>query len=134
MEAVVRETDGTFTVYVISQHREESDPAAETAESVVFGRDFVVRIAATGRQVLTVERLHDTIASLSLRPRAPGAPLLHGHGREGMPEPTDVALVLRHPVLAPLLVLTPGFMFRIDREGAVTWLGPNPNPKPAATP
>src|SRR3989475_2072675 len=138
LEAVVREKDGTFTVYVISQQREEGerDAAAGMAGSVLFGRDYMVRIAASGRQVLSVEKLHDGHASMPLQPRAPGAPLLHEHDKGDLPAPTDVALVLRQPVLAPLLVLTGRFMFRVDREGEVTWLGPNPTPsaRPARSP
>ena len=135
LEAVVREKDATFTVYVISQQKEggERDVAAGMGGSVLFGRDFMVRIAASGRQVLSVEKLHDRNTSMSLQPRAPGTPLLHEHDQGDLPAPTDVALVLRHRVLAPLLVLTPRFMFRIDAEGAVTWLGPNPNSKPATS-
>jgi hypothetical protein len=132
LDAVLREPDGTFTVYVISQRpEEECPPAAESAGSVLFGRDFMVRVAATGRQVLSVERLHDSLSTLSLQPRAPGVPLLHPHDKGDLPAPTDVAMVLRHRVIAPLLVLTKRFMFRIDREGAVTWLGANPDSKSA---
>jgi len=136
LEALVREKDGTFTAYVITRPKEESGGAAAAGgeESVRFGGDFTIRFAASGRQVLTVEKVHDSLASMSLKPRPPGAPLLHEHDEGDLPAPMDVALVLRHRVLAPLLVLTPRFMFRIDREGAVTWLGPNPNPKPAASP
>jgi hypothetical protein len=135
-DAVIREKDGTYTVYVISQRREEGTvpPADDPQQSVLFGRDFVVRLSAGARQVLSTERLHDTVVALSLRPRGAGAPVLHDHDKGDLPSPTDVAQVLRHPVLAPLLVLTQRFMFRIDQEGRVTWLGPNPNPKPAASP
>ena len=134
LEAVVRESDGTFSVYIMSQRQEDgaASPAAERRGSIVLGRDFLVRIGANGKQVVT-DKLHDTVAALPLQPRAPGAPLLHEHDKGDLPAPTDVALVLRHPVLAPLLVLTPRFMFRVDKEGTVTWLGPNPNPKPAAS-
>src|SRR5882672_2966215 len=55
--------------------RPEAGPAPATPRSIVIGRDFIVRVAANGRQVLSVERLHDSVASLSLLPRAPGAPL-----------------------------------------------------------
>ncbi|HYS06640.1 MAG TPA: hypothetical protein VEW47_15790 [Candidatus Dormibacteraeota bacterium] len=136
VDAVIREKDSTFTVYVISQKPDEAAPAPATPPSIVIGRDFIVRVAANGRQVLSVDRLHDSVASLSLLPRAPGAPLLHEHDKGDLPAPTDVALVMRQPVLAPLLVLTGRFMFRVDREGGVTWLGPNPTPlvKPAPSP
>ena len=136
VDAVIREKDSTFAVYVISQKPDEAAPAPGTPRSVVIGRDFIVRVAANGRQVLSVDRLHDSVASLSLLPRAPGAPMLHEHDKGDLPAPTDVALVMRQPVLAPLLVLTGRFMFRVDREGGVTWLGPNPTPlvKPAPSP
>jgi len=138
VDAVIREKDSTFTVYVISEKPDEGGaaPPAAPPGSVVIGRDFIVRVAANGRQVVSVERVHDRTASLSLQPRAPGAPLVHEHDKGDLPSPTDVALVLRHPVLAPLLVLTERFMFRVDREGGLTWLGPNPTPpaKPAPGP
>jgi hypothetical protein len=136
LEALVREKDDTFTAYVITRPQEESGRAAPAggAERAQFGGDFTIRFAAACRQVLSVEKVHDSLASMSLQPRPPGAPLLHEHDEGELPAPMDVALVLRHRVLAPLLVLTPRFMFRVDREGAVTWLGPNPNPKPAASP
>ena len=136
LEAVVRESDGTFSVYVISQRREEGErsSAAGNRDSVLFGRDFLVRIGTTGKPLIASEKLHDGVAVLPLHPRAPGAPLLHEHDKGDLPAPTDVALVLRHPALAPLLVLTRRYIFRVDREGTVTWLGPNPNPKPAASP
>lgn len=132
VEAAVREKDSTFSVYVVSR-RPPDKPADPSA--VVVGRDFMVRIAATGRQMISSERLHDSVSTLSLQPRPPGTPLLHEHDKGDLPSPTDVALVLEKPVLAPLLVLTPRWMFRIDDRGTVTWLGPNPNPpRPAASP
>ncbi|HKB08770.1 MAG TPA: hypothetical protein VKF61_10870 [Candidatus Polarisedimenticolia bacterium] len=134
-EAIVRESDGTFSVYVISQRPEEAVPApvAGRAESALLGRDFLVKFGVNGKQLLTTERLHESVATLSLFPRAPGAPLVHEHDKGDLPTPTDIALVLRYPVLAPLLVLTPRFMFRVDKAGTVTWLGANPNPKPASS-
>jgi hypothetical protein len=132
VDAVIREKDSTFTVYVISQKPDDATPPAPAVppRSVVIGREFVVRVAANGRQVLSTERLHGSVAALSLLPRPPGTPLLHEHDTGDLPAPTDVALVLRQPVLAPLLVLTGRSMFRVDREGGVTWLGPNPSPAP----
>jgi len=135
---VIREKDSTFTVYLISQRADEGGtaPPPGGSRSLVVGRDFIARVAASGRQVLTLEKLHGVASSLSLDPRAAGAPLLHEHDTGDLPSPTDVALVLRYPALAPLLVLTGRFMFRLDKEGGVTWLGANPAPppRPAATP
>ncbi|OLC54345.1 MAG: hypothetical protein AUH92_04185 [Acidobacteria bacterium 13_1_40CM_4_69_4] len=135
-DAVIREKDATFTVYLIS-HRDEDGAAGARAVppagSVRFGRDFVIRLAASGRQVLSVEPLHSNATSVPLGPRAAGQPTLHVHVKGDLPFPTDVALVLRNRALAPHLVLTPRFMFRIDSEGAVTWLGPNTLPQTSAS-
>ena len=133
-DAVLREKDSTFTVYVISQSPEpRGQPGATlSAGTLLLGRDFMVRVAASGRQVLSVEKLHDTAVEVPLQPRPAGTPVLHQHDKGDLPSPTDVALVLRHPVLAPLLVLTSRSIFRVDKEGAVTWLGPNAGSKPAA--
>lgn len=129
-DAVVREKDATFTVYLISHHEEEGaePPQGGQPGSLRFGRDFVIRVAASGRQVLSVEPLHAGASAVPLAPRPAGQPTLHTHEKGDLPTPTDVALVLRHRSLAPHLVLTPRSMFRIDAEGAVTWLGPNPVP------
>ena len=133
-DAVVREKDATFTVYLISHHGEDGGAGGQAgapAGSARFGRDFVIRLAASGRQVLSVEPLHSNATSVPRGPRAAGQPTLHAHEKGDLPFPTDVALVLRHPTLAPHLVLTPRFMFRIDSEGVVTWLGPNTLPQPS---
>lgn len=136
-EAVVREKDGTFTVYLTSHARDKDEPATGEGapKSVRFGRDFLVRVAASGRQVVSIEPLHSEAANVSLAPRAAGQPTLHTHEKGDLPTPTDVAQILRNPALAPHLVLTPRSMFRIDAEGGVTWLGANPvpaAPKPGA--
>jgi len=137
-DAVIREKDATFTVYLLSHHDEADAQGAKdavAAGSVRFGRDFVIRIAASGRQVLSVEPLHSNAVSVPLAPRPAGQPTLHAHEQGSLPLPTDVALVLRHRSLAPHLVLTPQSMFRIDPEGVVTWLGPNTIPPlPRSTP
>jgi hypothetical protein len=134
-DAVVREKDGTFTVYLFS-HRQDKDEAASAGSvprSVTFGHDFVVRVAASGRQVTSVDLQHTRTTAVPLAPRAAGQPTLHAHEQGDLPTPTDVALVVRNPALAPHLVLTPRSMFRIDAEGGVTWLGANPVPgAPAA--
>jgi len=129
-EAVVREKDGTFSVYRISRKQDKDETATAGApKSVTFGRDFLVRVAASGRQVTSVELLHPTKATpVSLDRRPAGQPTLHEHHEGDLPTPTDVALVVRNPSLAPHLVLTPRSMFRIDAEGGVTWLGANPVP------
>lgn len=134
-DAVIREKDGTFTVYLISHHEEagEETPKEGQPGRVRFGRDFLIRVAASGRQVLSVEALHKGATSVPLAPRPAGQPTLHAHDQGDLPTPTDVAQVLRNRSLAPHLVLTPVSMFRIDSEGELTWLGPNPVPPASGT-
>lgn len=135
-DAVVREKDGTFSVYLFSHKPDKGEPGPgeAAAKSVRFGGDFLVRIAASGRQVVSIEPLHAGDSAVTLAPRPAGQPTLHTHEQGDLPTPTDVAQVLRNPALAPHLVLTPRSMFRIDAEGAVTWLGANPVPAAPAAP
>ena len=85
-----------------------------------------VRVTANGRQVIGSEPYHAGATALPLAPRPPGQPTLHMHGEEDLPSPTDVAMVLLHPELAPHLVMTPHYLFRIDAQGKLTFLGPSP--------
>ena len=119
---VFREKDGTFTVYLKSRNGEEPG-------TVRFGDDMQVRVASTGRQVTEIEPLHGEVVVVPGGARLPGQPTtLHTHVPGDLPSPTDVATVIRTPQLAPHLVLTPHWMFRIDTQGAITLLGPNMSP------
>jgi len=122
--ASFRERDGTFTIYLL--------PQGAGNGSARFGGDFVVRVMSSGRQVMTVDAAHSTTIDVPLAGRAAGQPSLHSHASGDLPTVGDVALVRMHPSLAPHLVLTPHSMFRIDAEGSITWLGPNPVPSGAS--
>ncbi|MGH9749468.1 MAG: hypothetical protein ACRD6R_06060, partial [Candidatus Polarisedimenticolia bacterium] len=115
--AVTREKDGRFGVYLKGR--------APEAGMVPFGGDFLVRVAASGRRTESIEALHAEAAVVARGARAPGEPTLHVHAGADLPPPTDVAEVLRSPDLAPHLILTPRWMFRVDDRGGLTWLGPN---------
>jgi hypothetical protein len=88
-------------------------------------------VAASGRQVTGVEPLHagDPV-DIPAAGRGPGRPTLHEHATGDLPAPTDVARVVLRPDIAPHLVLTPLFMFRLDARGGVTYLGPNRTASP----
>ncbi len=118
--ASFRERDGTFTIYLL--------PQGAGNGSARFGGDFVVRVMSSGRQIMTVDAAHSTTTDVPLAGRAAGQPSLHSHASGDLPTVGDVALVRMHPSLAPHLVLTPHSIFRIDAEGSITWLGPNPVP------
>ncbi len=120
--AVIREKDGSFSVYL--RARDADGP----------GGDLLALIAATGRQLVDVQALHLAVTHLPPGEHKPGQATLHSHTdtESELPSPTDVALIIRRPDLAPHLVLTPRWMFRIDAEGGLTYLGPNPVPRPPA--
>lgn len=123
-EAVFREKDKTFTV--VLQTRPEG------SVSVRFGSDLVLKISGDGMQVSNIKAPHGTTSvSVPVPLRAGSDPTLHSHIEGDLPTETDVAVVLERPALAPHLVLTPRYMFRIDEGGGITYLGPNPVP-PAA--
>lgn len=128
---VQREKDGTFTVYLL--------PAAVEPGTVRMGADFRVRVARSGRQATAVEPLHASEpVTLQLAGRPAGEPTLHIHAGDDQPTVTDVARVVQFPALGPHLVITPSSLFRIESDGRIVYLGPNPTapvpPGPGGTP
>ncbi len=121
--AVLREKDGTFTVYLQARPKE--------AAKIPFGADLVARVAASGRQLVSIEPLHSESTLVPLGGRPSGQPTLHSHATGDLPTPTDIAQVCLHAALAPHLVLTKRFIYRIDSQGSLTYLGPNQAPATA---
>ena len=118
-EAVFRERDGTFSVYLM--------PRPDDDGIIEFGADHLVRIASSGRKMISTGPLHSDVEALvALDHSGSSEPTLHLHDTGDLPTPTDVATVLRNTSLAPHLVLTPHFMYRIDARGAISYLGANP--------
>ena len=89
------------------------------------GGDLVMTISSAPYQVRAIESLHDMSTIIEIPERPSEELTVHAHLSADLPTATDVALVLRHPDLAPHLVLTPRYMFRIDSEGKIDYLGPN---------
>jgi hypothetical protein len=112
--------NGAFIVYL--QARPEGTGA------VHFGADALVRVAADGSTVGEVRPLHDGSATVEVPAKGGAEPTLHTHAKGDLPTETDVATVLEHPSLAPHLVLTPSYMFRIEADGTITYIGPNSVP------
>ena len=124
-EAVFREPDKTLTVYL------KTTPKASQAS---FGGDARAQVASTGLQVTQFQALHDTATTtLDIPAQKTQGPTLHEHVAGDLPTETDVATVIEHARLAPHLVLTPRFMFRIDDTGAITYIGPNQVPPAGAS-
>ena len=127
VESVFKEPDNLFSVYI------QSKPEEGLAR---FGGDARMRVSPDGLMMVGIEPLHADITDIPIPAHASAQPTLHSHATGEYPTDTDVALILMHPTLAPHLVLTPAWIFRIDPEGHITWLGPNrvppPRPAPAA--
>jgi hypothetical protein len=119
-ESVFRDKSGTFTVYLQSR--------TGARAFVRFGCDLKATVSADGNQVLQMAPLHGPGESTDVAPGDGRTPTLHSHARGDLPTETDVALVVESPGVAPHLVLTPSWIFRIESDGAVTWLGRNEVP------
>lgn len=125
-EAVLKNDDRTFTVFLTSR--------TPDAATVRFGGDFEAQMSGDGNQAMRVAGLHGTAAAtVPIPAHTGGDATLHTHIVGDLPTATDVALLIEHPKLAPHIVMTPRYMFRLDAGGGITYLGPNPVP-PAAAP
>ena len=112
-----RDGQGPWTVYL--QRR------PSVAGTVLIGGDFIATVSPDGTQVTDIKSIHDKSVGDSVPLAKGGSPTLHAHPAGDLPTATDVAMVVEHPTLAPHLVLTPRWMFRIEEGGAITYLGPN---------
>lgn len=121
LEAAFKEkANGAFLVYL------QAKP--EGTKVVRFGADVLVRLAADGSSVGEARLLHDDAANVTVPAKGGAEPTLHSHAKGDLPTETDIATVLEHPALAPHLVLTPRYMFRIEADGTITYIGPNSVP------
>ena len=115
---------GGFVVYL--QSRSGAQGFART------GADMKGGVSADGTRITEFAPMHGPGEAIDVPPGEGAAPTLHSHATVDLPTATDVAAVIDQPGVAPHLVLTPHWMFRITADGAITWLGPNA--VPPATP
>ena len=121
IEAAFKEkSNGAYTVYL------QAKP--DGARMVRFGADVLVRVGADGSALAEVRLLHDATVNVQVPAKGGAEPTLHSHGTGDLPTETDITTVLEHPTLAPHLVLTPRYMFRIESDGSITYIGPNSVP------
>jgi hypothetical protein len=123
-EMMLRDGQGPWTVYLLRR--------PNVAGTVSIGGDFVVTVSPDGNQVIDIKPIHDKSVGDSVSLAKSASPTLHMHPTGDLPTATDVAMVLVHPTLAPHLVLTPRWMFRIEEGGTITYLGPNSVPPVAS--
>jgi hypothetical protein len=90
-----------------------------------FGGDLLVTVERNPVSVSSIESLHAATWPVALPAVATNEPTAHSHLENDLPTATDVALVMAWPTLAPHLVLTPRFLFRIDADGTIGYLGPS---------
>jgi hypothetical protein len=85
-------------------------------------------VTADGTHLTEFAPTHGPGEAVDVAPGDGTTPTLHTHASVDLPTATDVAQVIDHPGVAPHLVLTPHWMFRITADGVITWLGPNAVP------
>jgi hypothetical protein len=90
-----------------------------------FGGDFLMTVERNPVSVTSIESLHAATWPVALPAVATDEPTAHSHLENDLPTATDVALVMAWPTLAPHLVLTPRYLFRIDADGTIGYLGPS---------
>ncbi len=90
-----------------------------------FGGDYLVNVERSPVSVTSIESLHAATWPVALPAVATDEPAAHSHLENDLPTATDVALVMTWPTLAPHLVLTPRYLFRIEADGTIGYLGPN---------
>jgi hypothetical protein len=119
-EAVFGDQRGVLTVYLQSR--------AQARGVTRFASDVRLSVNRATTQVAEVTPLHGPGEAVDVLPGDGKEPTLHTHASDPLPTPTDVALVIQNPGVAPHLVLTPLWIFRIDADGGLTWLGRNQEP------
>lgn len=93
-----------------------------------LGADTRYLISADGRTILEKRRLHNSVIEFSARslPPQPGATIqagTHTAVLAEIPEDTDVFHVLTRAPRVPEYVMTDHFIYRIDTDGKINFLG-----------
>ena len=111
---------GAWWVYVL--------PAPTVYGVWPLGADARYLISADGRVILEKRRLHNTVIEFSARslPPQPGATIqagTHTAVLAEIPEDTDVFHVITRTPRVPEYVMTDHFIYRIDTDGKINFLG-----------
>jgi hypothetical protein len=93
-----------------------------------LGADTRYLISADGRTILEKRRLHNSVIEFSARslPPEPGSTIhsgMHTAVLAEIPEDTDVFHVLTRTPRVPEYVMTDHFVYRIDTDGKINFLG-----------
>jgi hypothetical protein len=119
--AALPRSDGSWYVYLF--------PAPTVVGVWPLGADIRYLISRDGRSILEKRRLHNTVIEFSarlLKPPPPGSKIqagVHTAVLAEIPEDTDVFHVLTRTPHVAEYVMTDHFIYRIDTDGKVIFLG-----------
>ncbi|HMF88202.1 MAG TPA: hypothetical protein VK575_08985 [Gemmatimonadaceae bacterium] len=117
--AALPRPDGNWWVYLL--------PAQTVWGVFPLGADARYLVSADGRTILERRRLHNSVIEFNgRRPPQPGAKMEAGTHRAvvaEIPEDTDVMHVLVRTPRIPEYVMTDRFVYRIDPDGKINFLG-----------
>ncbi|QEH34523.1 hypothetical protein OJF2_30630 [Aquisphaera giovannonii] len=115
--AVLPADGGKWWVYVV--------PAPTRAGAWPLGGDFRFRVSADGTKIEATRQLHKSI--IEVEPPKDGGNErvggIHTHVLDSIPEDTDVFHVLTRKPNVPELVVTPKFVYSVERDGSITFAG-----------
>jgi hypothetical protein len=101
-------------------------PAATKAGVWPLGGDVRYRMSADGGKILEKRQLHRSVIDRAAPENGPNGQLamgVHTHVLDDMPEDTDVFHVLTRRPTAPELIRTKKFVFQVEVDGNIKYLG-----------
>lgn len=116
--AVLPAEKGQFWVYVV--------PAPTKPGVWPLGGDIRYLISADGKKIVAQRRLHNSILEVEPPPDAANQQMAagyHTHVLDDVPEDTDVFHVLTRKPTAPELIATQQFVFQVNPDGTIKYLG-----------
>ena len=118
--AVLPAPQGNWWVYLF--------PAPTVAGVWPLGADGRLLISADGKRIIERRRLHNSVIEFSERSTrpAPGATTVAGYHTAVLaeiPEDTDVYHVLSRTPKVPEYIMTDHFIYRIDTDGKINFMG-----------
>jgi TPR repeat protein len=111
MNTLTLEEEGAITVLVMQGTQRRGE--------VVFGGDTRLRISKDGLKLLERQQLHRAVISVDTHALGDGQTSMHSHVLVEAPTDTDVVTVLQHPQVAPHLVASDSWLYRIEKDGRI---------------
>ena len=109
--SVFRELDQTITVYLL--------PGNDDTQTILLGGDFKIKLTSNGKKVINKEKLHASYIRFPVERPKDAVMSLHTHPLSDLPNETDIAMILLHPVLAPHAIVGNWYTSTIDKDGKI---------------